>query len=126
MFGCAGFMVPVSLWCTEGFVWGLPHILVLGRVFLLCIYLHVFSVVEVVSDVLHPNPLLHFCRWDNLVPICIALALVLLNWGLTDLGPGAQPLLQAAWDLLCVAVLVAEGIGQSFLTSKRLIDIFQA
>ena len=54
------------------------------------------QLVAVASDVLCPNPLLPFCKWDNLVTICIALALALLNWGLTGLGPGVQPLLLAA------------------------------
>ena len=37
----------------------------------------------------HPN-LLYFCKWGNLVPICIALLLVvLLYWGLVVPGPGA-------------------------------------
>ena len=38
----------------------------------------------------HPNLLLYFCKWGNLVPICITLLLVvLLYWGLVVSGPGA-------------------------------------
>ena len=55
--------------------------------------MHFYQFVETAFDVHHPNPLLHFCKWDNLVPICITLALVLLNEDLTVLGPRAQPLL---------------------------------
>ena len=97
VFRWAGFVVPNSLWCTEGFVPGLASYLGYGKgplvVYLFACF-HQFA--EVAFDVLHPNPLLHFCKWDSLVPICIALALVLLNWGLTDLGPRVQPLLQVA------------------------------
>ena len=61
----------------------------------LTVYLFVcpFQFAEVASDALHPIPLLHFCKWDNLVPIHISLAILLLNWGLTDLDPGVQLLL---------------------------------
>ena len=46
----------------------------------------------IVFAVYHPNLLLYSCKWDSLVPICIALVLVLLHWGLADLVPGAQSL----------------------------------
>ena len=39
----------------------------------------------------HPNPLLHSCKWDSLVPICIVLLLgVLSHSGLAVLVLGAQ------------------------------------
>ena len=74
MFGCAGFVVPDSFWCTDGFVAGLALHLGLGKGISA-----MHQMVEVASDVLCPNPPLHFCKWDNLVPIHIALALLLLN-----------------------------------------------
>ena len=40
----------------------------------------VHQTLEVASDALHPNPPPHFCKWSNLVPICISLALLQLNW----------------------------------------------
>ena len=95
MFGCAGFVVPDSFWCANGFVPGLALYLSLGKG-----TSAVHQIVEVVSDVLHPNPLLHFCKWDNLVPIHISLALLQLNWDLPGLDTGVQLLLQVAWDLL--------------------------
>ena len=86
-------MVPHSLWCTEGFVPGLTLYLGFGKGISA---VHLFECfcqfAEAASDNLHPN-LLHLCKWDNLVPIHIALALILLSWGLTDLGPGVQVLL---------------------------------
>ena len=98
MFGQAGFVVPDSLWCAEGFVPGLALYLAFGKgISAVHLFVYFCQFVEAASDVLCPNPLLHFCKWDNLVPICITLALILLNWGLTDLGPGVQPLLWAAW-----------------------------
>ena len=101
MFGWAGFVVPDSLWCTGGFVPGLASYLGFGKgISAVHLFVCFCQFVEAASDILHSNPLLHFCKCDNLVPIHITLALLLLNWGLTDLGPGAQPLLQAAWDLL--------------------------
>ena len=120
MFGHAGFVVPDRVWCTEGFE---PRV---------ALYLGlekgtsaVHQIVEVVSDVLHPNSLLHFCKWDNLVPICISLALLQLKLGLTGLDPWIQPLLQAVSGNGS-GVGGGGGIGQSFLISKRLLDIFPA
>ena len=93
MFGCAGFVVPDSFWCTEGFVSGLALYLGLEKgISAVHLFVHFCQIVEVASEGLHPNPLLHFCKWDNLVPIHITLALLLLNWDLTDLDPGVQPL----------------------------------
>ena len=89
-------MAPDSLWCAEGFVPGLALYLGFGYAFV-CVFC---QFVEAASDVLYPNSLLHFCKWENVVPICIALALILLNWDLTDLGPGVQTLLQVGWYLL--------------------------
>ena len=87
-------MVPDSLWCTKGFVHGLASYLGFGKgISAVHLFVCFCQFVEAASDVLHPNPLLHFCKWDNLVPICITLALVLLNWALIDLGLGVQPLL---------------------------------
>ena len=43
-------------------------------------------------DVCHPSLLLHFCKWDSLVPIHIALVLVLLYWRFAGLVPGVQSL----------------------------------
>ena len=100
--GWAGFVVlDDCLWCAGGFVLGLVLYLGFGMG-TLAVYLFVCTCqfAEVASDALCPNLLLQFCRWDNLVPICISPVLVLLNWGLTDLGPGVQSLLQAVWDLL--------------------------
>ena len=52
-------------WCFAGFVFGIHH----------------------------PNLLLCFCKWDNLVPIHIILLLVVvLHWGLDVLVLGAQSL----------------------------------
>ena len=63
MFGCVGFVVPVSFWCAEGFVPGLALYCDLGKGISA---MHQMN--EVASDVLHPNPHLHFCKWDNLAP----------------------------------------------------------
>ena len=43
-------------------------------------------------DACHPSLLLYFCKWDSLVPICIAMVLVLLYRRLADIVPGAQSL----------------------------------
>ena len=43
-----------------------------------------------VFDVCHPSLLLHFCKWDSLVPICITLVLVLLYWRFAGLVPMVQ------------------------------------
>ena len=80
MFGCAGCVVPDSFWCAGGFVPGLALYLGLGKgISAVHLFKHFCQIVEVPSDVLHPNHLLHFCKWDNLVPVHITLALVLLN-----------------------------------------------
>ena len=69
MFGWAGFVVPDSLWCTEGFVPGLASYLGFGKGISA---VHLFECfcqfVEAASDVLHPNPPLHFCKCDNFGP----------------------------------------------------------
>ena len=71
----------------------------------------------------HTNLPLYFCKWDNLVPICIVVPLVVvLHWG---------------WLFLCLGLnlygwfrngrsnsIVRRGIGQSFLNSKRFPEIF--
>ena len=129
MFGWAGFVVPSCLWCAEVFVPGLALYLVFGKnISAVYLFVYLCQFAKIAFDACHPCPLLHFCKWDNLVPIYIALALVLLNWGLTDLGPGVQPLLQGSlgFIVVAVAVLLARGIGQSFLNSKRLPNVFPA
>ena len=95
VFGWVGFVVFGSFWCAECFVPGLASHLGFGKnisavhLFVCCYWL-----VEIAFDAHHPNPLLHFCKWDNLVPIHITQALVLLNLDLTVPGPGVQLLLQ--------------------------------
>ena len=44
--------------------------------------------VGIASDALHPNPPLHFYKWGNLVPICISLVLLQLDWALAGLDLG--------------------------------------
>ena len=88
MSGCAIFVVFCRFWCIGGFVLGPALCLGLGMG-----ASAVHQTVEVASDVFHPNPLLHFCKSGNLVPICISLALLWLNQGLTGLDLGVQPLL---------------------------------
>ena len=118
--GLEGFVVLGSLGCAEG---SEPE-------FALCfgsgknssaVYL-VFECfcwfAGIAFDACHPSLLQHSFKWDSLVPICIALVLVLLYWGLADLVPGVQ--------FVAVMVLLVGGIGQSFLSSKRLLDIFPA
>ena len=118
MFGCAGIVVLDSFWCAWGFVLGPALHLSLGMV-----ASAVHQTVEVASDVFHPNPLSHFCKWGNVVPIHISLALLwwtgvwwVWSWGSTFIVVG----------LGFVVRLVEGGIGQSFLISKRLLDIFPA
>ena len=112
MFGCAGFVVPDSFCCTENFVPGFAFYLGFGKgisaVHLFACFCHI---VEVAFDDLCPNPLLHFSEWDILIPICITLAFILLDWGLTDLHPGVQPFLQAALGFVAVPVLVLVVLG---------------
>ena len=108
MLGCAGFVVPDSFWCTEGFVPGLALYLGLGKgISAVHLFAHFCQIVEVASDVLHLHPLLHFCKWDNLVPICTAPTLLLLNWGLIDLDPGVHPYYM--WLGICCGN--ASGVG---------------
>ena len=81
--------------------------------------------VGIAFDAHHSSLLLHSCKWDNLVPICITLVLVLLYWGLADLDPGGLIFI-GSLGFVAVTVLLVGGIGQSFLSSKRLPDIFPA
>ena len=57
--------------------------------------------IGIASDALHPNPPLHFYKWDNSVPICISPILLQLNpillqwdWALAGLDLGVLFLLQ--------------------------------
>ena len=97
---CLGGLVlwyPVFFGALKAMCLGLLHILCLGKnISAVYLFACFCQFAEIAPDACHPSPLLHFCKWENLVPICIALPLVLLNWGLTDLGPGVQPLLQVA------------------------------
>ena len=88
-------MVLSCLWCSEGFVPHLASYLVFGKN-ISAVYLFVcfWQFAEIAFGACYPSPPLHFCKLDNLVPICIAVALVLLNLGLTYLGPWVQLLLQ--------------------------------
>ena len=61
----------------------------------------------------HPNFHPHSCKWGSSVPIHIILVLIMLHW-----APGVQ--------LAAVIVSLAGGMGQSFLISKRLLDILLA
>ena len=97
MFGCAGIVVLDSFWCAWGFVLGPALHLSLGMV-----ASAVHQTVEVASDVFHPNPLSHFCKWGNVVPIHISLALLWLNWGLMGLILGFN--LYCSWLGICSEV----------------------
>ena len=87
-----------GLWCAEGFVPGLASYLGFGKgISAVHLFAYFCQFVEAASDVLCPNPVLHFCKWDNVVPTCIALVLILLNWGLTDQDPGVQLYYRLLW-----------------------------
>ena len=69
IFGSTDFVVLGSSCC----VWG-P-----GPAFCLGLGEEISAVHQAVgaaSDALHPSPPLHFCKWGNLVPICIFSALL--------------------------------------------------
>ena len=69
VFRWAGFVVPNSAWCTEGFVSGLALYLGYGKG-TLAVYLfacfHQFA--GAAFDVLHLNPLLHFFQMGQFGP----------------------------------------------------------
>ena len=92
-----------------------PHILGLGRILLLYILcLVVFcQFVVILFDVLYPSILLHFCKWDSLVPIHITLVLVQVPQGLVDYG-SLGSILTGSLGFMVVTVLLVGGMGQSF------------
>ena len=122
MFVCAGFVVPDSFWWTGVLYLGLPCVLALGRVLLLYIrllkLLLMFPVPILFSiftdgEIWSPSTSLWLCySWTGV-------------WLVRILGFN----LYCRWLGICrdvVVVLMEGGIGQSFLISKRLPDIFPA
>ena len=122
------------LWCLVVFsvlkvlCWGWPHILVLGRIFLLCVSLCVFiSLLKL--PLMLAVPIL-FCIFANGTILSPSTLLWLWYhwtriWLFWALGLNfITGMLEFIMLAVLVLVLVAGGIGQSFLNSKRLPDNF--
>ena len=88
----------------------------------------VHQMVEVVSDVLHPNPLPLFCKWGNLVPHPHLSGFVTFELGFDWFGSWGSTFIVGGLEFVAMleVVLVVGGIDQSFLISKRMPGMFPA
>ena len=92
------------------------------------LFVCLYQFLETAFDACCPNPLLHFCKWGNLVPHPHHSSFGTVELRFDCSGPWGSTLITGRLEFvaLVVLVLVAGGIGQSFLNSKRLPDIFPA
>ena len=125
----AGFEVLGSFWCTEGFVPELPLHLGSGKN-ISAVYLFVcfYQFVEIIFDVCHPSPLLCFLQMGQFGPHLHHSGFGTVELGCDCSGSWGSIFITGSlgFVVVVVAVLLAGGIDQSFLNSKRLPDIFSA